>query len=307
MTVVALVLLIACANIANLLLARANARRHELSVRVALGASRWRLARQLLAESVLLSAAGTLLGLAFAQWGARLLVLQMSDETLMLDVGVDWAVLLFTIGVATTTALLFGSVPALRATRVSPNEAIKEQSRSIVGESRFGVGSVLVIAQVALSLVLIVGAGLFMRTFSTLANVRLGFEADPILHVNVGAKRSTVAAAERPALYERLRQAAEAVPGVKSAALQNITPLTNSSWDTLLENPPGLALPESERAVHMNEVSAGYFVTYGTPLLAGRDFAAQDSAAAPQVVIVNEAFARKFFNGANPVGRSIRS
>ena len=309
MAVVALVLLIACANIANLLRARANARRHELSVRVALGASRWRIARQLLAESALLSAAGTLLGLLFAQWGARLLVLEMSGEATAqaLDVSLDWRVLVFTVGVATTTALLFGIVPALRSTRVAPNEAIKEQGRSIVGESRFGLGSILVVAQVALSLVLIVGAGLFLRTFSTLANVRLGFEPDPILIVSVGAKRSEVPVADRATLYERLRQAASVVPGVRSAALQNITPLTNSSWDSLIENPEGVSLPESERAVHMNEVSAGFFATYGTPLLAGREFTAQDTRTAPPVVIVNEAFAKKYFGGANPIGRTIRN
>lgn len=309
MGVVALVLLIACANIANLLLARANARRHELSVRVALGASRARIARQLLAESAMLAAAGTVLGLLLAQWGARVLVYELSGEAAAkaLDVGLDWRVLLFTIGVATATALLFGIVPALRSTRVAPNEAIKEQGRSIVGESRFGFGSLLVVAQVALSLVLIVGAGLFMRTFSSLAHVRLGFEPDPILTVSVGAKRSTVAVNERPLLYERLREAAASVPGVRSAALHNITPLTNSSWDSLIENPEGLSLPESERSVHMNEVSAEYFATYGTQVLAGRDFNARDSRTAPPVVLVNETFAKKYFPGVSPVGRRIRN
>ncbi len=221
MVVVALVLLTACANIANLLLARASARRHELSVRVALGASRWRIARQLLGESALLSAGGTVLGLVFARWGAALLVAEMSDADLpmMLDVGADWRVLAFTIGVATATTLLFGVVPALRSTRVTPSDAIKEQGRSIVGESRFGLGSWLVAAQVALSLVLVVGAGLFLRTFSTLAHVRLGFDPDPLMIVSVNAKRSAAEGTRRTDLYERLRAAAEGVPGVRSAAL----------------------------------------------------------------------------------------
>ena len=309
MAVVALVLLIACANIANLLLARANARRHELSVRVALGASRWRIARQLLAESALLSACGTVLGLLVAQWGARLLVLEMSDPATAraLDVRLDWRVLLFTIAIATGTALLAGIVPALRSTRVSPNDAIKEQGRSIVGESRFGFGSLLVVAQVALSLVLIVGAGLFMRTFSTLSHVRLGFEPDPILIVGANAKRSAIDPAQRADLYERLRLAAAAVPGVSSAALQSITPLTSSQWDTLIENPEGLSLPENERDVFMNEVSPGFFATYGTPIVAGRDFTAQDTATSPRVVVVNETFAKKYFGGANPIGRRVRN
>jgi putative ABC transport system permease protein len=309
MAVVALVLLIACANIANLLLARANARRHELSVRVALGASRWRIARQLLAESALLSLCGTVLGLLLAQWGARLLVLEMSGPSTAsaLSVGLDWRVLLFSAGMATTTALLFGIVPAMRSTRVSPNDAIKEQGRSIVGESRFGFGSLLVVAQVALSLVLVVGAGLFLRTFSTLSNVRLGFEPDPILMVSANAKRSTIDPAARAVLYERLRQAAASVPGVRSAALQNITPLTNSQWDTLIENPEGLSLPESERDVYMNEVSPGFFATYGTPIVAGRDFSAQDTLVSPRVVIVNETFAKKYFKDKNPIGRRVRN
>ncbi|MEO6237010.1 MAG: ABC transporter permease [Vicinamibacterales bacterium] len=308
MGVVALVLLIACANVANLLLARGNARRHELSVRVALGASRWRIARQMLAESALLSACGTALGLLIAQWGARLLVREMSGPAVAgaLDVGLDWRVLAFTALVATATALLFGIVPALRATRVAPQEAIKEQGRSIVGESRFGFGSLLVVAQVALSLVLVVGAGLFMRTFSSLGSVRLGFEPAPLMIVSANAKRSAIDPAGRASLYERLRQAAASVPGVRSAALQNITPLTDSQWDTLIENPEGLSLPESERDVYMNEVSPEFFATYGTPLLAGRDFTAQDTLSSPKVVVVNETFAKKYFNGASPIGRWVR-
>ena len=309
MAVVALVLLIACANIANLLLARANARRHELSVRVALGASRWRIARQMLAESALLAACGTGLGLLIAQWAARLLVIEMSGPSTAsaLNVSLDWRVMLFTAALASGTALLFGIAPAMRSTRVSPNDAIKEQGRSIVGESRFGFGSLLVVAQVALSLVLIVGAGLFMRTFSTLSNVRLGFDPDPLLIVGANAKRSAIDPVGRAALYERLRQAAASVPGVRSAALQNITPLTNSQWDTLIENPEGLSLPESERDVYMNEVSPGFFATYGTPILAGRDFSPHDTLASPRVVLVNETFAKKYFKGASPIGRRVRN
>jgi predicted permease len=189
---------------------------------------------------------------------------------------------------------------------VSPSDAIKEQGRSVIGESRFGLGSWLVAAQVALSLVLLVGAGLFLRTFSTLAHVRLGFDPDPLLIVDVGAKRSAVAPDDRAALYERLRAAAAAVPGVRSAALQTVTPLTNSSWDTLIENPEGMSLPENERDVWMNQVSPGFFATYATPLLAGREFAATDTRESPPVVIVNETFAKKYFGGANPVGRFVR-
>jgi putative ABC transport system permease protein len=309
MAVVALVLLIACFNIANLLLARANARRHEISVRVALGASRLRIARQMLAESVLLAACGTVIGLLFARWGATLLVYELSGARTAsgLDVGLDWRVLLFTIAVAAGTSLLFGTVPALRATRVPPSDAIKEQGRSNAAQSRFALGNWLVVAQVALSLVLVVGAGLFVRTFASLAHVRLGFEPGPLLMVSVDAKRSETEPAGRSALFERLRQVVAAVPGVRSAALQSVTPLTNSVWNTVIENPEGLSLSEEDRQVNLNGVSVDYFSTYGTPILAGRDFTPQDGPGAPPVVLVNEEFARKFFNGANPIGRTVRN
>src|SRR4051812_1951824 len=308
MGIVALVLVIACANIANLLLARANARRHELSVRVALGASRWRIARQLLVESTLLSAAGAVLGLAFARWGAALLVREFSVDgpPLTLDVGIDWLVLGFTALVAMTTALLFGTVPAMRATRVQPNDALKEHGRAIVGESRFGFGSLMVILQVALSLVLVVGAGLFVRTFTSLNHVRLGFNPDPLLIVDMNAKRSSVAAENRPDLWERMRQAALAVPGVQSAALQNITPLTFGGWNTLIESPPGLSLGEDQRLVNVNAVSRDWFATQSIPFVAGRDFTDRDSKGAPHAIVVNEALVKKYFGGGNAIGKTLR-
>jgi predicted permease len=308
MGVVALVLLIACANIANLLLARATARRHELSVRIALGASRWRIARQLLVESVVISATGALLGLAFARWGAALLVREFTveDPPMTLDVGIDWIVLAFTAFVAIATTLLFGTVPAMRATRVQPNEALKEQGRSIVGESRFGFGSLMVVLQVALSLVLVVGAGLFVRTFTSLTHVHLGFNPDPLLIVDMNGKRSSVAQENRPALWERMRQAAMSVPGVQSAALQNITPLTFSGWNTLIENPPGLSLSEEQRLVNVNAVSRDWFATQGIPFVAGRDFTIDDGKGAPIAIVVNETLVKKYFGGGNALGRSLR-
>jgi len=309
MGVVVLVLVIACANIANLQMARANGRRHELSVRIALGASGWRVARQLLAESALLSASGAILGLVFARWAARALVAQLSlyGSRIALDVALDWRVLAFTGGVAVATTLLFGIVPALRGTRVDPGEAIKAQGRAIVGDSRFGVGSWLVVAQVALSLVLVVGAGLFVRTFAGLAGVHLGFETDSILVVDANAKNSSVAPAARTELWTRMREAALSVPGVRSAALEQITPMTGSEWDTLIDNPPGLRLPEKDREVWVNSISAGWFATYGTPVIAGRDFTAQDTLSAPRVVLVNETFVKKYFPNTNPIGQWVRN
>lgn len=308
MIVVALVLLIACANIANLLLARATARRHEISVRLALGASRWRLVRQLLTESLVLSLCGAAVGLLFARWGSQLLVRQLSTSTntVFLDLGLDWRVMAFTTLVSVSTALLFGVAPAWRASRVRPNEALKEQGRGISTDRRFSLGNILVVVQVALSLLLVVAAGLFMRTFASLATLDLGFERDPVLIATVNAQRVTMEAADRPAFYERLREAAATVPGVASVSASAVTPVGGSTWQFLVEIPGAPTLPERERIGHVNLVSPDFFKTLGTRVIAGRDFSAQDRRGAPDVVIVNEAFAKKFFNGENPVGRTVR-
>ncbi len=308
MIVVGLVLLIACANIANLLLARANARRHELSVRLALGASRWRLARQLLSESLVLSGIGASLGLAFAWWGSALLVRQLSTggRTVFLDLSLDWRVLGFTAAVAVGTALLFGTVPAFRAARVEPNEALKEQGRGLAGERRVGLGSALVVGQVALSLVLVVAAGLFVRTFSALAHVDLGFDRDKVLVVNVTSQRAEMKPAEREALYDRLLKAVVAVPGVSHAGLSFITPVSNSMWNNTVEVTGAPEMSERDRSTNMNYVSPDWFTTYGTPILGGRAFDDRDRRGSKPVAIVNEAFARHFMNGASPIGRTVR-
>jgi putative ABC transport system permease protein len=307
MVVVGLVLLIACANIANLLLGRATSRRHELSVRVALGASRVRLARQLLSESLILSGAGALAGLAFAHWGSRLLVRQLSTSTnnVFLDLSLDWRVVGFTAAVAIATAILFGTVPALRATRVQPNDALKEQGRSVVGDGGIGFGSTLVIAQVALSLVLVVAAGLFMRTFSSLANLNLGFDRNPVLVANVNAQRLQLDPPSRPELFARLRNAATGVAGVQSAAASAVTPVSGSSWQFGIDMIDGKPILEREGHLYVNLISPDWFKTFGTTLLAGRDFTENDTAGSPTVAIVNETFAMKFTGGANPVGKHL--
>jgi putative ABC transport system permease protein len=308
MGVVSLVLLIACANIANLLLARATARRHEMSVRLALGASRRRLIRQLLTESLLLAGCGAALAILFARWGAGLLVRQLSTSTntVFLDMGTDWRVLGFTALIAVATALIFGTAPAFRASGATPNDALKERGRSVVGDGRFGLGNLLVIVQVALSLLLLVGAGLFMRTFMSLSRLPLGFDSNPILVASVSASRATASPDERAGLYERLRQAAAQVPGAAGAAASAVTPVSGSTWQYAIERIDDRVLGEKERGVYVNLVSPGWFQTFGTRMLGGRDFNDRDSKAAPQVVIVNEAFARKFTNGANPIGHHFR-
>jgi putative ABC transport system permease protein len=206
LVVVALVLLVACANIANLLLARATARRHELSVRVALGASRWRLARQLLIESLVLSSLGAGVGLLFASWSSRLLLGQLSTSVsrVSLDLSLDWRMLSFTAAVTIATALLFGTIPALRAARSAPIDAMKEHGRGAAGDAGMSLSSGLIAAQIALSLVLLVAAGLFIRSFERIATRQLGFDKDRVLVVTVDARRALVDPPGRTQFYQRL-------------------------------------------------------------------------------------------------------
>ena len=308
MVVVGLVLLIACANLANLLLARAAARRHELTLRIALGASRLRIARQLLTESLLLSGAGALLGLLFAQWGSRLLVRQLTTptNTVFLALSLDWRVLGFTAAVTVATAVLFGTAPAIRGTRLQPNDALKARGRGVSGDGPTGIGHLLVVVQVALSLVLLMGAGLFLRTFASLATLDPGFDRQGLLVASVELPSQRIESAARPELFRRLLETASALPGVSSAALSKATPVSNDTWNNLIELPDGPPMTVPERLTSFNILSVGWFRTYGTPMLAGRDFTSSDTAGAPPVAIVNEAFAKRFTGGRNPVGTRVR-
>jgi putative ABC transport system permease protein len=309
MVVVVLVLLIACANIANLLLARATARRHEWSIRLALGASRWRLVRLLLTESLLLSALGAGFGFLVARWGSQLLVAQLSTQTdtVFLDLTVDWRVLAFTTGTTVITALLFGVAPAFRAAGVAPMEAIKEHGRGAWGETgRVSFANALVVAQVALSVILVVAAALFLRTFTKLATLDLGFKPARVLVVKMSAERAPIHPAQRMAVYERARQAVAELPGVQSAALSLVTPVSGNNWGNRLEVSGGVALTDSRRSALRNLVSPGFFDTYSQHLVAGRAFNDGDRDGSPPVAIVNQAFARRFLNGANPIGHTLR-
>jgi predicted permease len=303
MVVVGLVLLIACANLANLLLARGAVRARELSLRLALGASRLRILRQLLTESLILAIAGAGLGLAVAVWGSRALIAELAMSTpVVLDLSLDWRVLGFTAVAAVTTALLFGTAPALAGTRLQPTDALKAGGRGVVGGRGITAGQVLVALQVALSLVLLVAAGLFIRTFASLNQLNLGFDRHAVLVASVEIPASRVEREQRPEILRQLLDAARVVPGVSSAALSSITPLGGETWNNLVELPDLPQLPEEQRLTYFNRVTPGWFRTYGTPLLAGRDFSAEDTLGSPPVAIVNEAFARRFTNGANPIG-----
>jgi len=302
MAVVGLVLLIACANIANLLLARATARRHELGVRLALGASRLRLSRQLLAESLMLAGAGAGLGLLFARWGSRALVAQLSSigNSVYLDMPLDWRVLVFTIGVAAATAILFGVAPALSVSGLSPFEALKEQGRGASGERRAWLRQALVVLQVALSLMLVVTASFFARTLFSLTTRDAGFDRAHVLIANVTVNQPRE---RRMAAFERLRDAAEELPGVSSVAFSYTTPVGRAGWNTRIVVPPDSPLTGRARGSWINAVSPGWFKTYGIGLASGRDFDSRDRMGAPLVAVVNRAFARRFLTDGDPIGQ----
>ena len=306
--VAGLVLLVACANIANLLLARATTRHHELSVRVALGASRWRLVRLLLVEGVMLAVVGSAAGLLVARWSSRLLVAQLSTITtrIALDLSLDWRMMAFTATTTIVTALLAGTAAAVRAGGAAPMDALKDRGTGSAGRgasgTHGGVSSALVVAQVALSLVLVAGAGLFVRTFARLAATPLGFDVDRVLVANINATRSTVPSAARFDLYQRIADTVSEVPGISYAAGSLITPVTGDNWWTPLEVPGAPDLSEADRRTDINIVTPRWFATYGMRVVAGRDFDARDRAHAERVAIVNEEFAARFFPGRQAVG-----
>ena len=300
-----LVLLIACGNLANLMLARAGAREREMAVRLALGASRLRLIRQLLAESFLLVCLGAAGGALLARILSRTLVsfLNTQQLSLFLDLHMDWRVFAFTAALAVLTCLLFGLAPAIHASRTSPQEAMKAGSRGITtGRERFGIRRALVVSQVALSLVLLVGALLFVRTFRNLMTQDAGFRQDGILITFIDYSSLRIPAENRAAYRRDLLERVRSVPGVLSAATVSIVPVTGSGWNNNIDIPDTSI---KRQLANFNRVSPGYFRTVGTSLLSGRDFDDHDTAQSPLVAIVTETFSRKFLNGANPVGMSI--
>jgi putative ABC transport system permease protein len=307
MIVVGAVLLIACANIANLTLARAAARRHELSIRLALGASRGRLACLLLAESLLLAVSGGVAGLALARFGAALLVGQLESDVsaVTLDMSIDWRVLGFTAAVSLGATLLFGLAPALGVGSVEPNDALKDQSRGVKGERRLGFRNTLVVAQVGLSFALVAGAGLFVRTFTTLTTTPLGFDPSRLLIVNLAAPSGAVTRETYPALAQRVADEAAAVPGVARASLSYLTPLSGRNWTHRVQVSGGPTLGRTEQTTTINAVGPGWFETYGMKLLAGRDVAASDGPGSEAVAVVNEAFVRRSVGAQSPIGQRI--
>jgi predicted permease len=308
MAITGLVLLIACANLANLLLARAGAREREIAVRLALGASRRRLVRQLLAESVLLAAVGAVLGVALAQLLSRGLVAFLSTENdrIFVAIGVDLRVLGFTTALAAVTCILFGLVPAIRASHLAPAAAMRTGGwGSTAGRERSGLRRVLVAGQIALSFVLLVGALLFVRSLHNLLTVHAGFRPEGVVAVNLDLRKPGYDKKRLPIVYREILERLSGLPGVLSAAQALFTPVSGSGWNNSI-GPDNAPAENSGKESHFNRVSPGYFRTMGTALIAGRDFNDKDTPGAPHVAVVNEMFARKYFDGRNPVGRTFR-
>ena len=299
MAVAGLVLLIACANVASLLLARAGAREREISVRLAIGAGRGRIIRQLLTESTLLSAIGALLGIGLAWVSSRLLVatLESGDTPVIFDLAPNWHILGFASAVALFNGIIFGLAPAFQTTALGRQGSLKDATR--VTHSRSRLLSSLVSAQVALSLLLLVGAGLFVRTLQNLLGVDPGFRREGVLLVNLDGRREGYRDARLTEFYSGLLDRVRRVPGVESASIASHTPLNGWTW-TEGAVPKGQPLPQRDNALF---IAAGpkYFATMKTPLLSGREFDDGDRGAA-RVAIVNQAYAQKFFPARSPIG-----
>lgn len=307
MVLVGLILLVACANVAALLLARAASRRREISVRLALGASRHRLLRQLLTESILLAVCGAVIGLGFALAGMRAMAAQVNGMGLggiAIHPQLDPRVLLFTAAVAIITGLLFGILPALRATRVELAGALQERGAT-AGNARLGAGRALLIVQVAISVLLVASAGLFVRTLCNLQTEDLGFPTAHVLLFTVDPTQTGYHGARLMQLYAALQLRLSHLPGVHAATLMQSTPLSGSGNGSDA-HAVGVAHQPTEDDVRWDIVGPDYLKTMGIPLLLGRDFGPQDTGASPKVAIVNEKMARKFFGSADVIGRHFR-
>jgi predicted permease len=324
MATTGLVLLIACANLANLLLARATGRQREIAVRLAIGASRGRIIGQLLIETLTLSTLGALAGLVLAFWADKALmaVYLPSDSTdVKLSTLPDLRILGFTLAVTVITALFFGLVPALQATKPNVGKTLKDEAGAVVSGGHGRLRSALVVTQVALSLLLLIGAGLFLRSLKNLSNLGPGFSPERLVGFNIDPSLAGYRNERMKLFYQRLTETLSAVPGVQSVALASVRIMENNEWDSSMTAEGYTApKPEDRPQPHMNQISPGYFATLGVPLVAGRDFRVTDNREiqrpkrgdepdderwVPATVIINEKFAKKYFSGRNPVGMHI--
>jgi predicted permease len=304
LSISALVLLIACANLANLMLARAGARQREMALRLTLGASRLRLIRQLLAESLLLALSGAAIGIALAQGLGRVLIAYIgsAQDPVYLPTYPDLRVMSFTFGVALLTCVLFGVAPAIQAANADPGTVMRASGRGFTaGRERFLLRRGLIVSQVALSLVLLVAALLFVRTFRNLLNLDAGFRQDNILVADFDFSPLTVATQDRLEYKRELLEKVRNTPGAIAVAETTIVPLNGDGWNEFIDVPSASI---ARKLVYFNAASSEYFQTLEIPMLAGRDFSENDTPASPFVAIVNQGFARSFFPGLNPIGKT---
>ncbi|HEY3579614.1 MAG TPA: ABC transporter permease [Pyrinomonadaceae bacterium] len=303
MAIVGMVLLIACANVGSLLLARATARKAEISLRMALGASRWRIIRQLLTESMLLAAVGGICGVLLAQWGVTILVNIVAEET-PLDTRPDAGVLAFTLGVSLVAGLLFGLIPAIRASKTDLATAMKEKARTSSRLRRLSLSSAMVVLQVGLSMVLLTGAGIFARSLLNLQRENVGFDRSNILLLGIDPRLAGYKPAELPALYQQILDRLGSLPNVRSVSMATYSPMSGTHRGSSIEI-PGYT-PQPDENVVVEDMLAGpkYAETLGIPLLRGRDLEIRDNVSAPRVALVNEAFANRYYKDQNPVGRN---
>ena len=302
LTIVAgLVLLTACANVASLLLARATARRTEMSTRLAIGAGRARLIRQLLTESWLLAVAGGMAGLALAWWGNSALLSLLPSGPAPLTLQLDARILGFTAAVSALTGILFGLVPALRGTQVNLAASTRTATAT---RSGLRLNKLLVVSQVAMSLLLLAIGGLFVRSLGNLKNVDLGFNPERLVQVSIDTQGAGYRGPQIPALYQQLLQQLSAIPGVHSVSGVRNGMIQNGNSSTSIFI-PGFTPPGENTLVDSADVGPRFFETAGLPLVSGRDFSLADNATSPKVVIISEALARQYFPGENPVGKRL--
>ena len=308
-SLVGLVLLIGCGNIANLLLARSQERQHEMAVRVALGAGPWRLAREMLTESILLACAGGGLGVLLAPLGVQFLLSQMpqGQRPVFLDTSVNWRVLLFAAATSVSTGIIFGLMPALRAAGTQISEALKNCGIAATAtRTRRSAANTLVAGQVAFSLVLLVAASLFIKTLWNIRSIDAGFPRDHILPANMEPGALGFRGERLAGFYRTVLERMKSLPEVRSAALARIRALSGTGAEDQLSIVGYQPKPNEDMTVQLNVVSPAYFATLGIPILMGRDFTVADDSSRRGVAIINQAAARRFFPNENPVGRHIK-
>ncbi len=307
MAIVALVLLIACANVANLLIARANSRQKEIAVRLSLGASRGRIVSQLLIESLLLALAGGAGGLLLALWIDSTLInfLPPTHPSMVISTVPDWRILSFNLTLSVLTGIVFGLIPALQSTRPDLASTLKDQAGAVVGGTSVNFRKALVIAQVTLSLLLLIGAGLFIRSLSNLKELDPGFRTANLLTFAVDPPLNGYKPERSLDFYRQLTDILTTAPGVEAASLGIMPVLEGDEWDNTVTVESYRAKPGEWVDPHMNFISPNYFKALSVPILVGRDFNESDGKTAPKVAIVNEKFAKRYFGDVNAVGRHI--